>query len=265
LGRHHRPHHGHDPKFQALIVDAGDHEHPILRIMTGSEPQAHNWSIAEREYARQESRRGRRYAYEVLDPAHTALVVVDMVPFFAAAGRYFRGIVPNINALAGALRDAGGNVAWVLPEVGPPSDWATGFYGTAVARTYAASGGIGLLRKRLWPELDARADDIWVEKSAPSAFFPGRSALPAALAERDVNTVLISGTVTSVCCESTARDAATLSYRVVFVADGTADVRDSVHNAALRTIYRAFGDVRPTAEVLELISAGSSTTARAQP
>jgi nicotinamidase-related amidase len=224
------------------------------RMMAGG-PQPHSWSIDEREYTRQESRRGRRYAYEDLEPARTALVVVDMVPFFATAGRYFRGIVPNINALASALRDAGGTVAWVLPEVGPPSDWATGFYGIAVARTYAASGGVDPLRKRLLPELDARADDVWVEKSAPSAFFPGRSALPAALDDRDVDTVLITGTVTSVCCESTARDAATLGYRVVFVADGAADVRDSVHNAALRTIYRAFGDVRPTAEVLELIRA----------
>jgi nicotinamidase-related amidase len=66
--------------------------------------------------------------------------------------------------------------------------------------------------------------------------------------------VLVTGTVTSVCCESTARDAATLGYRVVFVADGTADVRDSVRNATLRTVYRSFGDVRPTTEVLELLS-----------
>jgi nicotinamidase-related amidase len=206
--------------------------------MTGLEPQPHNWSIAEREYARQESRRGRRYAYEDLDPVRTALVVVDMVPFFTAARR----VVPNINLLAGALRGAGGTVAWVLPDSGPPSDWATGFYGPAVATMYAASGGTGSLRERLFPELDARADDVWAEKSAASAFFPGRSTLPASLEERNVDTLLITGTVTSVCGESTARDAATLGYRVVFVADGTADGWDSVHNATLRTIYRSFGE-----------------------
>jgi nicotinamidase-related amidase len=220
--------------------------------MTEARPQ--NWSIEEREYARQESRRGRRFAYEVLDPVRTALVVVDMVPFFADAGPHFRGIVPNINAIACGLREAGGIVAWVLPEVGPPSEWATGFYGPAVAAMFAASGGTGSPHERLVPELDARADDVWAEKSAPSAFFPGRSTLPAALAARNVDTVLVTGTVTSVCCESTARDAATLGYRVVFVADGTADVRDSVRNATLRTVYRSFGDVRPTTEVLELIS-----------
>ena len=216
--------------------------------MTESRPQS--WSIEEREYARQESRRGRRFAYEVLDPVRTALVVVDMVPFFSVA----HGVVPNINILARALREAGGTVAWVLPEGGPPTDWATGFYGSAVAEMYAASGGTGSPQERLIPELDARADDVWAEKSAPSAFFPGRSTLPAALAARDVDTVLVTGTVTSVCCESTARDAATLGYRVVFVADGTADVRDSVRNATLRTVYRSFGDVRSTTEVLELIS-----------
>jgi nicotinamidase-related amidase len=148
-------------------------------------------------------------------------------------------------------------VAWVLPAVGPPSDWAVGFYGADVAAMFAASGGTGSLRERLWPELDAHAGDVWAEKSAPSAFFPGRSSLPASLADKGVDTLLITGTVTSVCCESTARDAATLGYRVVFVADGTCDGRDAVHNAALRTIYRSFGDVRPTAEVLGLVGAAA--------
>jgi nicotinamidase-related amidase len=176
-----------------------------------------------------------------------------MVSFFADAGPHFHGIVPNINAIARALREAGGTVAWVLPEAGPASEWATGFYGPAVATMFAASGGTGALRERLFPELDAR-DDVWAEKSAPSAFFPDRSTLPAELASRNVDTVVITGTVTSVCCESTARDAATLGHRVVFVADGTADVRDSVRNATLRTIHRSFGDVRPTTEVLALLT-----------
>jgi nicotinamidase-related amidase len=222
------------------------------------EPRPHDWSIDEREYARQETMRGRRHAYDELDPARTALIVVDMVSFFADTGPYFCGTVPNINALAGALRDAGGTVAWVLPEVSAPSRWAVGFYGDAVAAMFAASGGVGPLRERLWPELDAWADDVWAEKSASSAFFPGRSTLPADLVDRDVDTLLITGAVTSVCCESTARDAATLGYRVVFVADGTADVEDSAHNATLRTIYRSFGDVRSAAEVLGMIAIGAS-------
>jgi nicotinamidase-related amidase len=45
----------------------------------------------------------------------------------------------------------------------------------------------------------------------------------------------------------------TLGFRVVMVADATAAARDEDHNATLHTIYRSFGDVRPTIEVLDLI------------
>jgi nicotinamidase-related amidase len=217
-------------------------------------PSPHDWRISAREYARHESRRGRRHAFADLDPPRTALVVIDMVPFFAAQNPYVRGIVPNINAVARALRAARGTVAWVLPASGsPPSPWATEFYGAEVAARYAASGGRGALKDRLFPALDAHAADVWVEKSAASAFFPGRSPLPELLASRGVDTVLIAGTVTSVCCESSARDASTLGYRVVMVADGNADLHDEPHNATLRTIYRSFGDVRPTTDLLDLI------------
>jgi nicotinamidase-related amidase len=217
-------------------------------------PKQHVWRVSPREYARHESRRGRRHAFADLDPQRTALVVIDMVRFFAAENPYVRGIVPNINTLARSLRAAQGTVAWVLPgSSSPPLPWATEFYGARVAALYAASGGEGTTQDRLWPELDGRAADVWVEKSGVSAFFPGRSQLPEVLASKGVDTVLITGTVTSVCCESSARDASTLGYRVVMVADGNADVHDEPHNATLRSIYRSFGDVRPTAELLELL------------
>jgi len=216
------------------------------------EPPAHAWHIEEREYERQKSRRGRRHAYERLDPARTALVVVDMVGFFVEENPYCRGIVPNVNRLAGALREAGGTVAWVLP--GRPERTVVGdeFYGPAVAEMFRNSGGSGPLRDRLWPELEFRDGDLLVEKTAASAFFPGRSPLPALL--DGIDTVLITGTVTNVCCESSARDASTLGYRVIMLADANAARRDQDHNATLYTIYRTFGDVRTTPEVLDLIS-----------
>ena len=67
----------------------------------------HDWSIEEREYLRQEERRGRRHAFESLEPARTALVVVDLVEFFIEENDYARGIVANVNDLADALRQAG--------------------------------------------------------------------------------------------------------------------------------------------------------------
>ncbi|GLZ76743.1 hydrolase [Actinorhabdospora filicis] len=213
--------------------------------------------IEEREYLRHEERRGRRFAYERVDPARTALVVIDMVPFFLDVNRYAREIVPNIAALAGALRTAGGTVAWVVPAPGPESLRAVAeeFYGPEIAAVFRASGGEGPVRDRLWPEFEVDGErDLLVEKTAASAFFPGRSDLHEQLTARGVDTVLITGTVTNVCCESSARDASTLGHRVIMLADATAARRDADQNASLYTIYRSFGDVRTTAEVLGLIA-----------
>lgn len=83
--------------------------------MQDSGIRVHAWSIEERDYLRQQGRRGRRFAYPRLTPARTALVVIDMVPFFVDAHPYARGIVPNIAQIASRLRGAGATVAWVLP------------------------------------------------------------------------------------------------------------------------------------------------------
>jgi nicotinamidase-related amidase len=213
----------------------------------------HAWFIEEREYARQESRRGRRHAYESIVPKRTALVVIDMVPFFLDENEYCRGIVPNIRAIAGSLRDAGGTVAWVLPGMGERSPVAEEFSGPEVAEMFRRSGGEGPLAQRLWREFEVHPGDLLLEKTASSAFFPGRCELPELLRSRGVDTVLITGTVTNVCCESSARDASTLDFRVIMVADANAARRDRDHNATLYTVYRTFGDVRTTDEVLALI------------
>ncbi|GAA1855086.1 isochorismatase family cysteine hydrolase [Asanoa iriomotensis] len=218
------------------------------------ERKTHAWRIEEREYRRQEARRGRRHAYTSLRPERTALVVVDMVPFFVEENDYTFGIVPNIARLATALRAAGGTVAWVVPGYVEPSAVTNEFYGPETAAMFARSGGEGSVRERVWHEFDADDADLLVEKTATSAFFPGRSPLPGLLQARGLDTVLITGTVTNVCCESSVRDASTLGYRVVMVADANSARRDEDHNAALYTIYRTFGDVRTTDEVIELIT-----------
>lgn len=225
------------------------------------EAPLHDWHIEAREYARQEDRRGRRHAYETVVPARTALVVIDMVPFFLNELPYTRGIVPNITRIADALRDAGGTVAWVLPTHSAPTPASTAFYGDRVAAMYAASGGEGTLAERLWHEFQIHEGDVLAEKSATSAFFHGRSTLPPLLEARGVDTVLVTGTLTNICCESTARDASTLGLRVIMVADANAARRDQDHNATLYNVYRSFGDVRPTDEVLDLVRAGASVAA----
>ncbi|WP_460829751.1 isochorismatase family protein [Nocardioides hungaricus] len=98
--------------------------------------------------------------------------------------------------------------------------------------------------------------DIAVEKTARSAYFPGSSELPELLAERGVDTLLVAGTVTNVCVEATVRDASTHGLRVILVADACAAMRDRDHNATLHVVYRSYGDVRSTEEVLGLVRAG---------
>jgi nicotinamidase-related amidase len=217
------------------------------------ERRMHAWRIEQREYARHEARRGRRHAFTRLMPDRTALVVIDMVPFFAVENAYTRGIVPNIARLATVLRGAGGTVAWVLPAAAEPSAVAEELLGPQVAEMHRRSGGDGPLRSRLWHEFDVDDADLLVEKRASSAFFLGCCPLPDLLKVRDIETVLITGTVTNVCCESSARDASTLGYRVIMVADANSARRDEDHNATLYTIYRSFGDVRTTDEVVGLV------------
>ncbi len=199
----------------------------VARVSQQPETKMHEWRIDEREYARHEERRGRRHAFAAIDPGRTALVVIDMVPFFVAEMEYARGIVPNVRLLASSLRGAGATVAWVLPGPSQRAALDFEFYGPEVAEVYGRAGGEGPLRDRLWHELEVADTDLLVEKSAASAFFPGRSPLPELLAERSIDTVVITGTVTNVCCESSARDASTLGYRVIFVADATAAGRDA--------------------------------------
>ena len=91
-----------------------------------------------------------------------------------------------------------------------------------------------------------------------SAFFPGASALPAILRARGIDTVLIAGTLTNICCESSARDAAMDNFRVVMLADANAARSDEDHVAALSTVARSFGDVQQIDEAIGYLSARST-------
>ena len=65
--------------------------------------------------------------------------------------------------------------------------------------------------------------------------------------------MIITGTVTSVCCESTARSAFMRDLRVFFVDDATGGFDDASHRATLATIDRVFGKVVSTRQVLDAL------------
>ena len=58
--------------------------------------------------------------------------------------------------------------------------------------------------------------------------------------------MLIVGTVTNVCCESSARDAMMLNFKTVMVSDGNSARSDAEHTATLAAFYAVFGDVMDT-------------------
>jgi nicotinamidase-related amidase len=218
---------------------------------------ANDWHIADREYERMVSRRGRRHAYGSLKPATTALVVVDMVPFFVDANPHCRTAAVGIDALAGQLRSLGGTVAWVVPANTHPTAKDVEFLGPEVAHLYANTGGPSDLRQRIWQGFAVHPQDVVEEKSAASAFFPGRCDLHGELQRRNVDTVLIVGTVTNVCCESTVRDASTLGYRAIMVADLNIGGNLETRSATFTVVYRTFGDVRTSSEVVDLLDGPS--------
>ena len=79
----------------------------------------------------------------------------------------------------------------------------------------------------------------------------GSSGLERLLRSLDIDTVLIAGTKTNVCCEATARDAMMLDFKVVMVSDCCAALSDEEHRSALENIIQQFGDVMTGEEVVE--------------
>ena len=110
---------------------------------------------------------------------------------------------------------------------------------------------------QLWPTLDVESGDLIIDKTRFSAFVPGTCRLDDELRARGIDTLIVTGTLTNVCCESTARDAMQRNYKVVFVADGNAAVSDAEHNATLGNMIALFADVMTTSEIVALIEAGS--------
>jgi nicotinamidase-related amidase len=73
--------------------------------------------------------------------------------------------------------------------------------------------------QEIWRELEVANDDIRIFKNRYSALIPGSSGLERMLRSLGIDTLLIAGTKTNVCCESTARDAMMLDFNVVMVSD----------------------------------------------
>jgi ureidoacrylate peracid hydrolase len=205
-------------------------------------------------------RQGKLVSHDTIDAARSALVVIDMQNYFVAEGfplevPVAREIVPNINRLATAMRDVGGLVVWIqTTATGGLERWGNHHRYTLSAegaRIRLASLDEAAEGFKLYPALEPAPADPRVKKITYSAFIAGSSDLDALLRRRGIETVLIAGTVTNVCCESSARDAMMLDYRVIMVSDANAALTDEEHAATLNSFLVAFGDVMTSDDVIQ--------------
>jgi ureidoacrylate peracid hydrolase len=215
------------------------------------------------------ARTGKAHPFDVMDPAKTALVVVDMQNYFMKPGYQgevprAREIVAGVNRLAATLRSMGGHVVWIKNAADTGEAWSV-FNDRLMTpekrdRRFETMDA-GHDGHELWAELDVRPEDAQIVKKRFSAFIQGSSGVEAHLRARGIDTLLIGGTATEVCCESSARDAMMLNFNVTMVPDALATYADEVHGATLRAFYSIFGDVQTVDEAIASLERGRARAA----
>jgi nicotinamidase-related amidase len=199
--------------------------------------------------------------FPTLEAGRTALVNIDMQSAFVAEDQIFgnahaRDIVSAVNSLSAAMRAAGAPVIWTRqthtfdPPFAPPA-WHYDASNPVVAAGMAALAW-DAAGHELYPGAQVAPDDVVIDKYRYGAFSCPAGRLDNVLRARGITMLIITGTLTNVCCESTAREAYMAGYKIIAVADAMAAATDEEHNAALLNLRLNFVDVRLTDEVLSL-------------
>lgn len=194
------------------------------------------------------------------DPAHSAVVVVDMQNDFCAPGGYIdrkfgcdeaasQALAGRIAALVEAGRAAGASIVWVRAiyddkYVPPPMLAKNAERGVAEPRCAEGSWGADLYR------LTPADGDILIDKHCYSAFMG--TPLDGLLRRRGVRTLVVTGVSTNICVESTFRDGHSRGYYIVVPADCVASPAADLHQATLRNVETLIGDVTMAADLTAL-------------
>lgn len=191
-------------------------------------------------------------------PAKTALINVDMQRCFVEgsplAASDGPALVERVNRLARACRDAGMVVVhtrgWMKrarSNVGVMGHLVPPF----IVNLYTE----GEESAELHDALDVEPSDVILNKTRYGAFHG--TDLDAILRSRGIDTVIISGIATNICCETTAREAAQHDFRVYFLSDGTATKEmngvpaDELQRATLASLGMVFAQIASIDEVIE--------------
>jgi nicotinamidase-related amidase len=204
------------------------------------------------------AKRGRLAVFDRFDPQVTALLCIDMQNFYVGEIPAVLAIVPKINRLAARVRELGGLVVWVGMTAGVDgtSRWSIyhdNFFTPAKGANHRDQLSPGHPGHDFHAGLTIEPHDPVVYKSRFSPFVAGASNIEDVLRPRGIENLIVTGTATNMCCESAARDAMMLDYRVVMVADANGARYDDDHLAGLTSFYQSFGDVRTTDEVIDVL------------
>lgn len=222
----------------------------------------HTISIPQHIKERIRAVRGSDHVFKSLDPARVAHLCVDMQNGFCEPGAPIevpmtREIFGQINTISAAVRAAGGSnfFSRYTRDPAEPIDWSIWFdnYLSQAQLDQQAEFRRGQHAWEVAPEITVKEGDVVFDKTRFSCLIPGTSPLGAELEARGVDTLIITGTLTNCCCESTARDALQMGYKVIFVSDANATLSDEEHNATLISMYTIFADVMTTAELTALL------------
>ncbi|GAA5075628.1 cysteine hydrolase [Streptomyces sp. SID10815] len=193
-----------------------------------------------------------------LDPAHTALLVMDYQPAILAGLPEESDREALLDAVEGAIAEVrahGGTIAYV--RVGfTEDDWEAipaankTFAPLAEYRVMHHEDPVTAVHERLAP----REDDIVVRKLR----FGGMSTtdLDRHLRERGITTLVVAGVSTSGVVLSTVIDAADRDYRIYVLSDGVADPDTEVHDVLIHRVLPTRSHVIDTAELRTLLKAG---------
>lgn len=192
-----------------------------------------------------------------LRKSRACLLVIDMQNEFleedgAVFFHYAIEIIPNVRGVLAASRKAGIPVVFTGhvhedPDVdgGLTAQWWPEIkMGKSLIK--------GTRGVEVFHEIKPRKDEKVIWKHRYSAFY--NTDLEIILRGMKVTDLIITGVLTNVCCESTARDAFFRDFRVFFVADATATTEPELHTASLKNLAYAFAYVLTTEDTLKQIA-----------